>query len=178
MELLHKLEKTVLGWLKSVPHLPVSVQKWLATNAWWIVLIGVILGAIGLLVRLSGLFVAASLIGSVANPYLLYGGVTAWTIVVGAIGLAFSALTLVINAFAIQPLKAMQKKGWVLLFLSLLVTAASVVITAILKFNILTLFVELIFSAIFIALAAYILFEIHSYFTHDKKVAAKPAKKA
>lgn len=177
MELLHKLEKVVHSWLKNVPHLPVVVQKWLATNAWWIVLIGVILSGVGFLVSLSGLFVAASLIGSVANSYLLYGGVTAWTIVVGAIGLAFSALIVVIGAFAIQPLKAMQKKGWVLLFLSLLVSAASIVMTAVLKFNILTLFVELIFSAIFIALAAYVLFEVHAYFTHDKKVAAKPAKK-
>ncbi len=53
MESLQKLEATVGEWYKGMPHLPKNGQRWLAENAWWLVLIGVILGAIGAIGLLS-----------------------------------------------------------------------------------------------------------------------------
>lgn len=181
MELLQKFEKTVHGWIKDVPHLPEAFRKWLAQNVWWIVLIGVILGGIGLITSFFGLIVTASLIGAPSNAWFTYGGVTAWTVVVGAIGLVFSAIGVTINAIAISPLKVMKKKGWVLLFLSLLVSVLALVVTTILNFNLLTLFANIVFGAVFVAIAAYLLFEIHPYFgviKATKKSAKKPTKKS
>jgi len=181
MELLRKFENTVHGWMKGVPHLPEAFRKWLAQNVWWVVLIGVILGGIGAITSFFGLIVSASLIGSASNTWFAFGGVTVWSVVVGAIGLAFSVIGVAINAFAISPLKAMKKKGWVLLFLSLLVSVLALVVTTILNFNFLTLFANIVFGAVFVAIAAYLLFEIHSYFgviKATKTPAKKPAKKS
>jgi hypothetical protein len=170
MELLRKLEHWVLGRVKNAPHLPVKAQKWLGQNVWWIVLIGVVLGAISLLFAIGGLLVLASLIGAVSSTYYVLGGPTAWTVVASFIGLLFSVGIVLLNALAIQPLKKMQKKGWVLLFLSWLVAIVSIVVNGILSLNPFSFIFGILFGAIFVAVAGYFLFEIHGQFNHDKPV--------
>ena len=182
MELVHKLEHWVHGRVKNLPHLPLNAQRWLAKNVWWIVLIGVVLGAISLLFAFGGLLVTASLIGAVSSAYYVLGATTAWIVVAGFIGLLFTAAVVALNAFSIQPLKAMQKKGWVLLFLSWVVSAVSVVINGILTLNPFSFVFGIIFGVIFVAIAGYFLFEIHGQFNHDatahRAAKAKKAKKA
>ena len=177
MQLLHKIEHLVLGWLKNVPHLPNNARKWLAKNIWWIVLIAAILGAIAAVFELLALFVTASLIDSPSNSYLLFGRVTPYTLAVDTISFVFGIVMTVLAAMAVNPLKALQKKGWVLSFMALLVYAFSIVVSAILTLNFFGFLFTIIFGAIFAAVGAYFLFEIHSCFNHDGKPAKKSTKK-
>ena len=177
MEQLAKLEHWVHDKVKNVPHLPENVRKWLGANAWWIVLVGVVVGGISLLFAFGGLLVLASLIGAVSSSYYVLGGPTAWTVITSLIALLFSAGIVVLNGLAIQPLRKMQKKGWVLLFLSWLLAIVSIVVNGILSLNPFSFIFGLIFGAIAAAIAGYFLFEIHGQFSHDK-TAVKGAKKA
>ena len=54
MDSLRNLEAMVASWYKGVPHLPKNGQRWLAENAWWLTLVGVILGTMGILSVLLG----------------------------------------------------------------------------------------------------------------------------
>lgn len=178
MQLLHKLETLIHGWMKNVPHLPEGARKWLGTNVWWIVLIGVIISGLSLLFALFGIFALMALIGSVSSTYYVNGtSFAAWGIVTGLITFVISAFSLVLTALAITPLKAKQKKGWVLLFAALLVNVAGSVVGAILAFNPFTFIFSLIFTAVFAAIAAYFLFEIHGQFAQEAKIVSKSTKK-
>src|SRR5690349_14000149 len=115
MESLKNLETMVASWYKGVPHLPKNGQKWLAENAWWLVLIGVILGTLGILSVLLGTLVVGTLLAGVGGPVGAAIGGLAFVIVV--VSLAFGVVDMVISAMAISPLKTMRKKGWSLLFL-------------------------------------------------------------
>lgn len=178
MELLHKLEVKVLGWLKSAPHLPPSAQKWLGDNVWWIVLVGVILGGLATVIAFFGIFTLIALIGAPSNTYFLPGiGVTPFDVVAAAVGVAFSALTVVISALAIKPLQEKQKKGWVLLFITWILYVLYSFVSAVLTLNVGAFIVGIIFGALFAAIGAYFLFEIHGQFNHDAKKARVVAKK-
>jgi len=176
MQLINKLEKIVLEWAKNVPHLPIVAQKWLATNVWWIVLIGVILSGISTLIALAGLFTIISLIGSVSSSYYVTSAYNSWTVVTTVVSLIFSALSVVVLAFAITPLKAIQKKGWVLLFLSWLINVASIVVNAVLSLSIIGFIFSIMFGAIGLAIAGYFIFEIHGQFAHPTRKEPKEAK--
>ena len=181
MEFINKIEAMVAGWAKSVPHLPAAGQKWLGQNVWWITLVGTILSAIGLLIALGALFTLIALLGAVSSS--IYGayataGVSGFTIIGSVIGLVLSAATLVLMAFAIKPLKDMKKQGWVLLFLSWLVYAVSVVINSVLSLNVVGFILGIIFGAVALAVSGYFLFEIHAQFAHVRTIKAKTAKKA
>lgn len=173
MEFISKLESTVAGWAKNVPHLPAAGQKWLASNVWWIVLIGAIVSGISLLVALGSLFSLIAILGSYAGTYYVSTTATTWAVVSGIVGLVFLALYGILMALAISPLKAGQKKGWNLLFTAWLLNAVSVVINAILTFNVVGFLIAIIFGAVFLAISGYFLFEIHGQFS-----AARTAKKA
>lgn len=178
MQLLHKQETLIHGWVKNVPHLPDNARKWLGTNIWWIVLIGAIISGISLLFALFGIFALMQLIGSVSSVYYVNGtGFAAWGIVTGVITLVISAFALVLTALSITPLKEKQKKGWVLLFAAWLVNVAGSVIGAILAFNPFTFIFSLVFTAVFAAIAGYFLFEIHSQFAHEAKIVSTTRKK-
>ncbi|MFZ2126547.1 MAG: hypothetical protein WAV04_03495 [Candidatus Microsaccharimonas sp.] len=178
MDFINKLETMIGGWLKNVPHLPAAGQKWLATNVWWIVLIGAILTGIGLLFAIGGLFTLIALLGAVSSVYYVPGaGITAWSIIAAVIGLVFTVIQGILLAIAVQPLKAMQKKGWVILFASWLLGILSVVISAIVSGSIFGFISGILFGAIGVAISGYFLYEIHGQFAHVKTVKAK-AKKA
>ena len=160
-----------------MPHLPANGQKWIATNVWWIVLVGVILSAIGVLVLVGGIFTYMAFVGNAASYYGVYASSVyndGW--IIGTIvSLLFAIATVIFAGMAISPLKAMQKKGWSLLFVVLVLKALGVILSAILSLNVLGFFVGIIFGAVGIAIGAYFLFEIHSYFGAAHK--AVPVKK-
>lgn len=171
MEYITKLEKKVLGWLKDLPHLPLSAKKWLGINLWWIVLIVAVLSVIGFFASLNALFTTLTLLNSYLGAYFAVAVATPFTIVKIVIGLAFSAISIALLIAAIKPLKEKSKKGWVLLFVSLLVNAVSVVVLAVLTLNPFTFIMNVLFGAVVIGVGAYILAEVHGQFAHDVKVA-------
>lgn len=172
MEILNKLESTIHGWVKSVPHLPVAGQKWLGQNVWWIVLIGTILSAIAGLVAIGGIFTLLALM----SAYAIYAPTATVGSLIGAIvSVVFLVLQVLLMAMAIKPLKAGQKKGWVILFASWLLNIVSVVLGAVLSFSIFGFITGILFGAIGVAISGYFLFEIHGQFAHTVKHTAKKA---
>jgi len=169
MEALSKLERTIAGWVKDVPHLPVNARKWLGENIWWITLIGAILAAIAALVLLGSLFTALATFGSPVVSYYASPTFLGWVVVTTAVSLFFMILEVLLLSLAITPLKEKQKKGWVLLFASWLVGVVYAVLTAVLTLNIFLAFGNLILSAVWIAVSGYFLFELHSQFAHTEK---------
>jgi len=173
MELINKLERIVLGWVKNVPHLPATAQKWLALNAWWIVLVAAIIGGIWFLFALNGLFALLTLLNSVSNLYYVTNTYTDYAIFKAIVSLVLLGLAVAALAFAVMPLKDRQKKGWVLLFLSWIISAISIVVGAILSLSVIGFIISIIFGAIFLAIGGYFLFEIHGQFAHPAKRAKK-----
>jgi len=178
MDIVTKLENLVLGWVKGLPHLPQAAQKWLATNVWWIALVGAILTGISLLISLGTLFTAVSILGTVAASYYAASSFTTWTIVTALVSLAFTIGQGLLLAVAVQPLKALQKKGWVLLFLSWILGIIALVVNAVLTLNPFSFIFAVIFGAVWVAISGYFLFEIHGQFAHvSKSTGVKKAKK-
>jgi len=177
MELINKLEKLVLGWVKDVPHLPESARKWLGINAWWIILIVTIISGIAFLAALSGFFTYITLLGAASTAYYINASYTSIAILKSSVSLVFLAITVALLAFSIQPLKERKKKGWVLLFFTLLVEALSIVVGAVLSFSFGGFIIQILFGAIGIAIGAYFITEIHSQFAHPVKKTEKVEKK-
>jgi len=173
MEFISKLEKIVLGWAKNVPHLPAAGQKWLGDNVWWIALIGAILSGIAALVTLGAFFTAISLLSAVSSIYYVSSTYTSIAVLTSAVSLVFLIINGLLLAFAVKPLQLKQKKGWVLLFMTLLVEALSVVLNAVLSFSVVGFIIRILFGAIGIAIAAYFIFEIHGQFSHAPKATIK-----
>lgn len=171
MEFVNKIENMVGGWLKSVPHLPPAGQKWLSVNVWWIVLIGVILSGIGLLMSIGGIFTAMSFMGAATSYYgaFIAESYSGMWFLSAIVSLIFSALSVLILALAINPLKDLKKKGWSLLFLSWIVNAVAIVVNIVLNFNPLSLIMGIIFGAIVLAISAYFIFEIRGHFQSSTK---------
>ncbi|HEY8992324.1 MAG TPA: hypothetical protein VIM37_00560 [Candidatus Microsaccharimonas sp.] len=176
MEFISKLEKVVLGWAKNVPHLPAAGQKWLGANIWWIALIGAIVSGIAFLFAIIALFTLISLIGAVSSTYYIAGSnYTSLSILNAAVSLVFLVANGLLLAFAVKPLQNMQKKGWVLLFMTLLVEALSVVVNAVLSFSVAGFIIGILFGAIGLAIGAYFIAEIHGQFAHAPKATIKKA---
>lgn len=178
MELLSKLERTVKGWLKDVPHLPVSVRQWLGENIWWLVVIGTVLTGIAVLGLIGSLFTNIGVLSTPAASFYASTTFITWLIINAIVALIFTAIEFVLMVNAISPLKAKQKKGWVLLFATWLVGIVAMVVGAILTLNPLSFIGNLIFGAIWVALTGYILFEIHGEFAHTERSKGVKEKKA
>lgn len=166
MDIISKLEKKVLEWSRNVPHLPVSGQRWLGTNIWWIVLVCAIISGIAFLISLAGLSTTISLIGAPSSAYFVTTSFTSLAILGYSVSIVFLTATGLLLAFAVKPLQNMQKKGWVLLFMTLLVEALSVIVHAVLSFSVAGFIVEILFGAIGLAIGAYFIAEIHGQFSH------------
>lgn len=166
MELVKKLESMVAGWLKPLPHLPASVTKWISANIWWITLVGVILSVIGVFSLISALLVAAALVGGVTSIYGIevVSSYHSFSLFGSLVPIIFLVATIVLTAMAVSPLKLNHKKGWDLLFLTLILQAVSVVVSAIAYLNVFSFVYSIIFGAISVAISAYFLYEIRSYF--------------
>lgn len=166
MEQIKRLEKTIEGWLKPLPHLPAEWRKWLGENAWWITGIGVIVSALALLGLIGMLFTAMAAVGTVTSIY----GISLAPVYTGTwylatfVSLAFLALTTVLSAMAVNPLKAMKRKGWDLLFIVFLINVASGVISTLINLNAVTMVANLVGVAIGAVIGAYIIFELKSQY--------------
>lgn len=170
MENVRKLEGVVAGWFKALPHLPVNTSKWLAQNAWWLVLIWVVVSGLGIAVVLLGTFIlgtAATLFGPIG------AALGSFAILWVSISMLFSIATMVIGAIAVSPLKMMQKQGWTLLLIIALLNIVVDVLAFVFNFNLFSL----IWNLLFVAVGAYFLFEVREYFdgakATRKKVTAK-----
>lgn len=175
MESMKKLENTIGEWLKPLPHLPTNWRNWLAKNVWWLVLIGVILSVLGVLLLVSAVLTAMATVGTVTSIYGAYGisvaqAYTGWWYAASVASLAFLALTVVINAMAITPLKAQSKKGWDLLFLVFLIGIVSSIVSVVLNFSSYNVIANIFSSVIGIVIGAYFLFEIRSHFKSTSKI--------
>lgn len=171
MQTVTKLEKKAADWYKGAPHLPLNGRKWLTANIWWITLIGAIVGALSIITVISGTF----LVGFLAT---VYGGpvgaaVAGFGAIVILLALLFSIASTAVTAMAISPLKAKQKRGWTLLFISVLIQVAAAAVHLVFTFNIF----DLIWSLLFAALGAYFLFEIRDDFSGVKAAKTVTAKK-
>lgn len=178
MKQLAPLEDAIAKVHKDLPHLPQGLTKWLVENAWWLVLIGVIIGVIGALTTLMGLVAGSLLVGSIMGAAL--GGML---LVSGIVSLAVLALTIVIEAMAIQPLKVQKKYGWDLLFLVSLIGIAGSLVSSLLGGPI-SIVTGVIWTAVWGAVSLYVLFELRLQYV-GKKVApeavvvpSKPTKDA
>lgn len=172
MDSFRKLEDMMAGWYKPAPRLPAEARKWLATNAWWITLIFVILGAIGVIGALLFSLAAGAALTALAGGIGAIAGLAFFVTVFCAVLLG--GVAIIMGGMAINPLKAMRKRGWTLLFWVLLLEVASVVLSNVFTMNIFGLIWGLLWSA----LGGYFLFEVHGYFegkdaTGRKKVDAK-----
>jgi len=165
MESINKLENTIEGWLKPLPHLPADWRKWLSENVWWIVLIGVILSVIGTIMLVMAVIAAMSFVSTTTNYLGAYGVKVVQVYTVGwyiatIISAVSLVVTIIIEAMAISPLKVLNKKGWDLMFIAYLIGIALSVVSAVLTLTI----INLIGTAIGAAIGAYFLFEIRSHF--------------
>ena len=158
-----KIEKMIENWLKPIPKLPKTTTKWISDNVWWIAAIGVVVEGVGILISITG-------ISAISNTYTyLVPGYSTGIIFNYMISIIFMAAILALTAVAINPLKLMQRKGWNMLFLVLLVSAVSVFIDSILTLNIASVILSLVFGAIIWVIGAYLLFEIREDFKKSVK---------
>jgi hypothetical protein len=171
MESLRNLEVVVASWYKSAPHLPKDGQRWLADNAWWLALLGLILGSLGILSVLLGVLLAGTLLAGVGGPIgAAIGGIAFFAVFVS---LAFAIADMVITAMAISPLKAKQKRGWSLLFLMALINVLSLAVSFLFQLNLFSLIWGLLFAAV----GGYFLFEVRDYFVGSKTARRHTEKK-
>ena len=175
MEFISKLEKIVLGWAKDVPHLPVRGQKWLGVNVWWITAVGAVVSFIGAIYSLATVFRLVALLGAPSNSYYVTSDYTGIAIMTALVSLVFLVANGILLTLAVKPLQDMHKKGWVLLFMTLLVEALSIVIHAVLSLSIAGFIVSILLGVIGLAVGAYFIAEIHSQFGHRTKEADKKA---
>lgn len=176
MESIHKLEKTVAGWYKNVPHLPAGGQKWLADNVWWIVLVGLVLTVLAIFPMIAAVLFAGAVVGGLGAAYGgAYGAagvaLTGTLLLAAWVAIAFLLFEAILLGLAISPLKAHKKKGWDLLFILALINVLSVVVSGLIGFNLMSLIWGLLWAAV----GAYFLFEIRGHF--GEKAAHQPAAK-
>lgn len=160
MSVVGNIEKSGSELFKQAPHLPKNVREWIVNNAWWIVLIGVILAVLSVL-SLVPILAGASLLSSMYATYAPYAAASAGKFIAAAwVSLAFLAVVIYLEAMAIKSLKAKEKKGWDLVFLALLVSVASSVVYAVITLELSSLFG----AALAAVIGGYFLFETRDGF--------------
>ena len=156
-------EKAIADIMKSWPHLPKEFTKWLASNSWWLVLI-VVVPAIFNIVPMAGMVLTEA-------AFMMSSGLAATrmasVLVPVSAALLGGIVTVGIGAMAILPLKAMQKRGWDLLFLSATIGGGMSFIANVIIFSL----SGMVGIVIGMVIAYYVLFEIRSYFVHTAKTA-------
>lgn len=167
MELVKKLETMVAGWYAQAPHLSKSGQQWLAKNIWWIALAGAIIGTISLVFALFGVLFAGAVLSTFGG--VLGAAVAVPLIIAAIISSAIAIVTVVITYIAVPLLKQGQKRGWTLIFITVLLQVVVLAVNLVLTLNLF----DLVWGVLFAAIAAYFLFEVRSYFT--VKSGTKPA---
>lgn len=170
MDTVKSLERTIAEWYETLPHLPAEARKWLAENLWWLTLIGVVVGSIGVLSILLFTVLTGAFLAAIAGGV---GAVIGGLIMIGILGsLILNIITIIMGGVAINPLKAMQGKGWALLFVIFLLTVVAIVISNIFTLNIF----GMLWSLLWAAAGGYLLFEVRSYFGQPKERHIKHSK--
>lgn len=171
MDILRKFELTLATWYEKTPHLSPGVRKWLAENAWWIVLIGVIFSIMGLLgvalilgLLLIGINMGLEMTAGLPAGALINATVSGIIIIVTIISLLEFIVQTILMALAISPLQKGDKRGWDLLFLVLVINTVLMVVGNVISVNIAALAIGLLFAAI----AGYFLFELRDRFNLKK----------
>ena len=167
MELITKLETTLAEWYKGMPHLPKRGRDWLRTNIWWIVLIWAIVDAFAVVMTIISSFLTAvfgfAVIGGVVGAFI-----AGPFVIIQLLGIAATLVEAALLFMAVNPLQEHVKRGWRLVFITLLLSAALAVINQIgqvFVFNIVGLLWGLLWAAAF----GYFLFEIRDDFTEEGK---------
>lgn len=166
MQQLASIEQSLSKLFKDLPHLPKGLTDWLADNAWWLVIIGVVLGVFGAFGALSALL----LLGPVYAVFvggLFDGGMLMLASLISIVALV---ATIAVEVMAIQPLKVKRKRGWDLIFLSSLISFAGSVLSSLILGNI----SSILWAVIGTAIGLYILFELRGHFVVAKAPAAAP----
>lgn len=171
-----KVEDRLVTLFKPLPHFPMKVSAWLRDNAWWLVLIGVVLSVTAIIYMLGVLMGAAY----VAQPYLSAAAAYGYTVTINPMVIVASWISvlslvavLIIEAMAISPLKRKLKKGWDLLLLASLVATATSLVAGLLNLDIAGVVMTVVAGAI----GLYVLFEIRAAYTAKtgaKEATAKP----
>lgn len=162
MKQLAPLEEAIAKMHKDLPHLPSSITKWLVDNAWWLVVIGVVIGVFAALSILTALTAGSAIVGAFLGASA--GGVVFASSLVSLIA---AVLTLTIEATAIQPLKAKQKRGWDLVFLAFLVGIVGSVVSAIFG-GAYGMVSGIIWTLVWGAVGLYLLFELRVHYVGAK----------
>lgn len=157
MQQLSGLENSLGTLFKGLPHLPKDWRHWLADNAWWLALIGAAFGCLGILGLVPVVLGISIFTGIVAGP-----AAGALIIITGIVNMAVLVVSVALEAMAITPLKARQKRGWDLLFLVSLVTFTGAVLNALITGNV----NHIIGLVIGTLVGLYVLFEVRMYFVH------------
>lgn len=163
MESISKLENTIGGWMKSFPHLPENARKWIAKYSGIIATVGLGLSILGFIAYVAILLMAMGLLGYLLGPIGIYA-YSSTIIVTTVIVIVDIVVTIALTAMAIKPLKALDKKGWDLLFLLTLISIAFSVVSTVFSLDAYSIFSGLIGVAISFLISMYFLFEIRSYF--------------
>lgn len=163
-----EFERSVAKWYNGVPHFPASVRAWLARSAWWITLLFVLFAGIGAFSLLLIVLVFGAVLTSVVSGLGAAIGGIAFIIAVGS--MFFLLVSIILGAMAIGPLRAMQKRGWRLLFYVLVVNAVADILSLVVHQNILLFLGQIAI----LLLVGYVLFEIRRDFS--AKNMSKPQK--
>lgn len=167
METINKLELTIASWYKGLPHLPEGARRWIANNIWWITLVGVILSLMVIIPAFGAILFSTAIITAYGETQAYYGA----AFIPAVIGLIIFVIDLVLSIIAISPLKAHLKRGWSLLFMTMLLGLVSGILTLFANQN----FGSFISGLIGTAIGGYFLFEIRDHFSlTGAKVQTKP----
>lgn len=166
MQVVNDLEKLLVEQFAKVPfHLPAGARKWLGENAWWLVIVGIVLSMLAVVGALQTLLWAQNLASmyGVVVPRSAMADIGLW------VSVAVFVVTIIIEAKAVTPLRLKQKKGWDLIFLATLISLVGSLVTGVLSGSV----VGSLFGVVLgVAIGGFFLYEVHGEFT-DKKVSRK-----
>lgn len=157
METINKLEVTMAAWYKGLPHLPEGARKWITNNVWWLVLVGVILSLMLIIPAFSLLLFSGAVVTTYGATQSAYYGAA---FIPALIGLVIVVVDLVLSILAISPLRAHHKRGWTLLFITMLLGVLSGILTLFSNQD----FGSFLSAIVGAAIGGYFLFEIRDNF--------------
>lgn len=164
------IEQRLLKLAKGAPHLPKTARTTLANNMWWIALVGAVLMLVTLVFQIDALSTITKISNSllavvVPQATLMWTTIRIVLVMILIVGVGIAL------AVAAKPLQKKQKKGWVMLFVALLVSALIVIVNTVLSLNVGSFFMNLILGGLGVLIAGYFIFEVHGEFAHVEKSA-------
>lgn len=145
-------------------NLPAELTKWIADNSWWIVLVGAVLSALGILAALNTLNSLNNNFYSLLNTYDVNGSISASKNSL-YLSMLVSAVSAVLMFMAYPKLKAHKKSGWNLLYYNFLLGLILSIVSSVL-FAGNNLVTSVLTLAVGFVIGAFILFQVRGYFTN------------